>query len=39
LPVLPPNWTIERDKTAGQVRYMLLRRTGVAAQADGSRTP
>lgn len=27
LPELPPGWAIERDKTAGQVRYLLARQT------------
>lgn len=29
LPELPPGWAVERDKTAGQVRYVLARRAGI----------
>ncbi len=28
LPELPANWSVEREKTAGQVRYVLAHRTG-----------
>ena len=28
MPQLPPGWTLTRDKTAGQVRFMLARRVG-----------
>jgi 16S rRNA (guanine966-N2)-methyltransferase len=33
-PIWPPAWTLERDKTAGQVHYMLFRRTRADANAD-----
>jgi len=29
----PASWTRERDKTAGQVRYMLFRKTGAPAKS------
>jgi len=32
--IWPSAWTVERDKTAGQVRYMLFKRTGAEAKSD-----
>jgi len=33
-PNWPPGWVMERDKTAGQVRYRLFRLTGAGAKSD-----
>ena len=34
LPLLPENWSLQREKQAGQVGYHLLRRVSPAARSD-----